>query len=185
MGSSATTFGSPSSKPRPRQSRALGVGRPDEEEDAFALVGGADIGRSDTNPFRIEPEAGQVREYGSQCSHSTLVLIVSNNAGAAIETYLAEQGLTSLVAGVFGRVPGDPSSMKPNPRLLAAAMAAAGMGPEGTMFIGDAARDVEAGNAAGVPTIGYANKPGKGAKLSVAGAVAIVESMQTVADALA
>ncbi|MEV7185785.1 HAD-IA family hydrolase [Kitasatospora sp. NPDC093102] len=119
------------------------------------------------------------------CARSgRLVSVVSNNAGAAIETYLTEHGLTGYVAGIFGRIPGDPSSMKPNPRLLLEAMKAAGTEPEHCVFIGDAARDVEAGQAAGIPTIGYANKPGKDAKLTSAGAVVIVESMQVIADAL-
>ncbi|MFF3074492.1 HAD family hydrolase [Kitasatospora sp. NPDC057936] len=114
-----------------------------------------------------------------------LVSVVSNNAGTAIEAYLAEHGLSDDVAGVFGRAPGDPSSMKPNPRLLLEAIDAAGIGAERCIFIGDAARDVEAGEAAGVPTIGYANKPGKDAKLADAGAVTIVDSMELIADALA
>ncbi|MFJ7908225.1 HAD family hydrolase [Kitasatospora sp. NPDC096204] len=113
-----------------------------------------------------------------------LVSVVSNNAGAAIETYLAERGLGGYVAGVFGRAPGDPSSMKPNPRLLLDAMEATGVGPEHCVFIGDAVRDVEAGEAAGVPTIGYANKPGKDAKLAAVGAVVVVKSMDLIADAL-
>ncbi|MFJ9607031.1 HAD family hydrolase [Kitasatospora sp. NPDC101176] len=119
------------------------------------------------------------------CARSgRLVSVVSNNAGAAIGAYLAEHGLSDYVAGVFGRVPGDPSSMKPSPRLLLEAMEAAGTRSEHCIFIGDAARDVEAGKAAGVPTIGYANKPGKSAKLAAAGAVVIVDSMERVADAL-
>ncbi|MFI5644812.1 HAD family hydrolase [Kitasatospora sp. NPDC051705] len=119
------------------------------------------------------------------CARSgRLVSVVSNNAGAAIEGYLAEHGLGDYVAGVFGRAPGDPSSMKPNPRLLLEAMEAAGAGPEHCIFIGDATRDVEAGEAVGVPTIGYANKPGKDARLAAAGAVAIVHSMELVAEGL-
>ncbi|MFD7828646.1 HAD family hydrolase [Kitasatospora sp. NPDC059803] len=114
-----------------------------------------------------------------------LVSVVSNNAGAAIEAYLTEHGLSRYVAGVFGRALGDPSSMKPNPCLLLEAMEAAGTRPEHCIFIGDAARDVEAGEAAGVPTIGYANKPGKDTKLAAAGAVVIVDSMRIIAKALA
>ncbi|MFJ1707864.1 HAD family hydrolase [Kitasatospora sp. NPDC088346] len=112
------------------------------------------------------------------------VSVVSNNATVAIKAYLADHGLSDCVSGVFGRVPGNPSSMKPNPYLLLAAMEAAGTRPEECVFIGDAARDVEAGDAASVPTIGYANKPGKDARLSAAGAIAIVHSMQAIADAL-
>jgi len=37
----------------------LGVG---QDEDPFALVGCADVGRSDAVPDRIEPERGQVAE---------------------------------------------------------------------------------------------------------------------------
>jgi hypothetical protein len=35
-----------------------------EEEEAFALVCGADVGRGYNHPFRIEPEAGKVGEHG-------------------------------------------------------------------------------------------------------------------------
>ncbi|MFF2075622.1 HAD family hydrolase [Kitasatospora sp. NPDC058162] len=119
------------------------------------------------------------------CARSgRLVSVVSNNAGTAIEAYLTGHGLSDYVAGVFGRAPGDPSSMKPNPRLLLEAMEAAGTAPGQCIFIGDAARDVEAGEAASVLTIGYANKPGKDAKLAAAGAVVVVRSMELIADAL-
>ncbi|WP_405360483.1 HAD-IA family hydrolase [Kitasatospora sp. NBC_00085] len=119
------------------------------------------------------------------CSRSgRSVSVVSNNAGAAIEIYLADHGLSGYVAGVYGRTPGDPSSMKPNPRLLLEAMKSTGHKPEECIFIGDAERDVEAGDAAGVATIGYANKPGKDVRLAAAGAVVIVTSMQAIATAL-
>ncbi|MFJ9459177.1 HAD family hydrolase [Kitasatospora sp. NPDC101447] len=113
------------------------------------------------------------------------VSVVSNNAGIAIEAYLSDHGLRGFVAGVFGRLPGDPSSMKPNPRLLLAAMESAGTKPGECIFIGDAVRDVQAGNAARVSTIGYANKPGKDVRLAAAGAVVVIDSMQAIADALA
>ncbi len=113
------------------------------------------------------------------------VSVVSNNAGVAIETYLSQHRLGEFVAGIFGRALGNPSTMKPNPRLLIDAMEAAGTRPTECVFIGDTARDVEAGHAAGVPTIGYANKPGKDAKLAAAGAIVIVDSMQHIANAVA
>ncbi|MFF1903369.1 HAD family hydrolase [Kitasatospora sp. NPDC058218] len=112
------------------------------------------------------------------------VSVVSNNAGVAIEAYLSDRGLSGYVTGVHGRVPGDPSSMKPSPRLLMEAMEAVGAKSADCVFIGDAARDVEAGKAAGVPTIGYANKPGKEAKLAAAGAAVIVDSMEEIEAAL-
>ncbi|MFF1795154.1 HAD family hydrolase [Kitasatospora sp. NPDC058263] len=119
------------------------------------------------------------------CSRSgRLVSEVSNNATVAIEAYLSGGGLRDLVTGVFGGTPGDPSSMKPNPRLLLEAMEAVETRPHECGFIGDAVRDVEAGNAASVPTIGYANKPGKDSRLAAVGAVLVADSMQLIADGL-
>ncbi|MFB8172635.1 HAD family hydrolase [Kitasatospora purpeofusca] len=112
------------------------------------------------------------------------VSVVSNNAGIAIEAYLTAHQLGGLVVGVYGRTPGDPSSMKPNPRLLLEAMESVGARPEECIFIGDASRDVEAGTAAGVATIGYANKPGKDVRLAAAGALLVVDSMQAIANAI-
>jgi N-acetyl-D-muramate 6-phosphate phosphatase len=113
------------------------------------------------------------------------VWLVSNNASSAISTYLAMHGLKGQVSGVFGRVVGDPSSMKPSPRLLIDAMSTAAAVPQDCIFIGDAVRDVQAGDAAGIDTIGYANKQGKKDALAAAGAVVVVESMISVANALA
>ncbi|MFJ9445162.1 HAD family hydrolase [Kitasatospora sp. NPDC101235] len=161
--------------------RLLSDARPDltESTDAALAV-------LETEAVRVgRPTPGGESVLRACARSGRTVSVVSNNAGTAIETYLSEHGLNGYVAGVFGRVPGDPSSMKPNPRLLLEAMEAAGTKPEHCIFIGDAARDVEAGEAAGVPTIGYANKPGKDAKLAAAGAVAIVGSMESIAEALA
>jgi HAD superfamily hydrolase (TIGR01509 family) len=112
------------------------------------------------------------------------VWVVSNNAGGAISSYLAAHGLSDLVSGVFGRQEGDPSSMKPSPRLLLDAVAAAGASTAQCVFVGDAVRDVEAANAAGMPAIGYANKPGKADRLAAAGAVVVLDSMTELAAAV-
>ncbi|MFE4520113.1 HAD family hydrolase, partial [Kitasatospora sp. NPDC056783] len=160
--------------------RLVADARPDLTENTDAVLAALE-----TEAVRLASPTPGGESVLRACARSgRLVSVVSNNAGAAIEAYLTEHGLSDYVAGIFGRAPGDPSSMKPNPRLLLEAMKAAGTGPEHCIFIGDAARDVEAGEAAGVPTIGYANKPGKGARLAAAGAVAIVDSMQLIADAL-
>ncbi|MFJ6776877.1 HAD family hydrolase [Kitasatospora sp. NPDC091257] len=79
--------------------------------------------------------------------------------------------------------PGRPLVHEPEPASPARVMVTAGTRSEHCIFIGDAARDVEAGEAAGVPTIGYANNPG-GAPNSPAGAVVVVDSMQLVGGAL-
>ncbi|AUY51269.1 HAD-IA family hydrolase [Streptomyces sp. CB01881] len=161
--------------------RLVSEARPDLTDSTDAALAALE-----TEAVRVaHPTPGGESVLRASARSGRLVSVVSNNAGAAIETYLAEHGLGDYVVGVFGRSPGDPSSMKPNPRLLLEAMKAAGTGPEHCIFIGDAARDVEAGEAAGVPTIGYANKPGKDVKLAGAGAVVIVDSMELIADALA
>ncbi|MEU6232468.1 HAD-IA family hydrolase [Kitasatospora sp. NPDC047058] len=161
--------------------RLISDARPDLTEGTDAALAALE-----TEAVRVaRPTPGGESVLRASARSGRLVSVVSNNAGAAIEAYLTEHGLSAYVAGVFGRAPGDPSSMKPNPRLLLEAMEAAGTGPEHCIFIGDAARDVEAGEAAGVRTIGYANKPGKDAKLAAAGALVIVDSMGLIADALA
>jgi hypothetical protein len=45
---------------------AAGVGsRPREDEDPLATVGRSGVTRGYKHPFRIEPEVGQVSEYGT------------------------------------------------------------------------------------------------------------------------
>ncbi|MFD7729559.1 HAD family hydrolase [Kitasatospora phosalacinea] len=112
------------------------------------------------------------------------VSIVSNNATAAIESYLVAHDLGRYVARTIGRMPGDPASMKPSPRLLLEAMGDGEDRAADFVFVGDAVRDVEAGLAAGVSTIGYANKPGKRERLEAAGALVVVDSMESIAAAL-
>ncbi|MDH6704643.1 phosphoglycolate phosphatase-like HAD superfamily hydrolase [Kitasatospora sp. MAA19] len=160
--------------------RLVADARPDLTESTDAALAALE-----TEAVRVgRPTPGGESVLRAAARSGRLVSVVSNNAGVAIEAYLTEHGLNDYVAGVFGRAPGDPSSMKPNPRLLLEAMEVAGAGPGHCIFIGDAARDVEAGGAANIPTIGYANKPGKDAKLAAAGAVVVVDSMQLIADAM-
>jgi hypothetical protein len=45
-----------------------GAGGDGEEEDAFAAVGGADVGRANACPVRVIPDFGQVAEYGVQAA---------------------------------------------------------------------------------------------------------------------
>ncbi|MEV4093227.1 HAD family hydrolase [Streptosporangium saharense] len=170
----------------------------ESETDPLALLRHISVERPDLVAMtdaaltRLEEEAVQLARPTSggeavlrACADSgRTVWLVSNNASSAIRAYLNKHGLNSQVTGVFGRVPGDPASMKPSPRLLLDAMAAAGSVPAECVFIGDAVRDVEAGEAAGVSSIGYANKPGKNSSLAAAGAVAVVGSMKVIADAL-
>ncbi|MFE0688996.1 HAD family hydrolase [Streptomyces xiamenensis] len=131
---------------------------------------------------RARPNADMAPMLDACAESGRSVIVVSNNAGPAIDAYLEQQGLADRVDRVVGRAASDPSSMKPSPRLLLDAMGTTD--PATCVFIGDSVRDVEAGHAAGVPTIGYANKPGKDKKLSDAAAVVVVPSIADITEAL-
>lgn len=126
----------------------------------------------------VEPFLAAVAEAG------LAIRVVSNNSSECIAAFLAEHRMRAQVAGVHGRRRGEPDSMKPSARLLLDAMTAAGAGSTNCVFVGDAVRDVEAGTAAGVPTIGYANKPGKHTRLTDAGAAVVVDSLNELTSAV-
>ncbi|MFB9501375.1 HAD family hydrolase [Saccharothrix mutabilis subsp. capreolus] len=105
------------------------------------------------------------------------VAVVSNNCEAAIAKYLGLHGLGGLPAFISGRAYADPALMKPNPHSLHVAIKVLGVSPADVILIGDTTSDVAASIAAGVKSIGYANKPGKAEALSLAGADAVVDSM--------
>jgi phosphoglycolate phosphatase-like HAD superfamily hydrolase len=97
------------------------------------------------------------------------VIIVSNNSSYAIREYLAIHRIDP-VAGVVGRYESDPALMKPSPCLVRAAVSILDAHPAECAFVGDSTTDMLAGRLAGVPVIGYANKPGKAELLAQAGA---------------
>lgn len=105
------------------------------------------------------------------------VAMVSNNSAAAVARYLAVHHLAELVAHVEGRDPYDPNLMKPHPTLPERALAALNETSEAAVLIGDSVTDVEAGQAARVRVIGYANHPSKTGPLLDAGAIGVVASM--------
>ncbi|GIE32269.1 hydrolase [Actinoplanes italicus] len=113
------------------------------------------------------------------------VAIVSNNASAAIEAYLRDHDLIRYVDGLAARFDGmDPHLLKPHPFLLECGLTAVGLDRDDAVFIGDSVSDIEAGRAAQIPTIGYANKSGKHQRLTDAGADLVIESMNSLVDAL-
>ena len=99
------------------------------------------------------------------------VAVVSNNSAPAVYRYIDKAGLATLVAHIEGRDPHDLGLMKPHPALLLRAIRALGGRSEATVLIGDSATDLEAAQAAGIPSVGYANKAGKAERLAGAGAV--------------
>ncbi len=113
------------------------------------------------------------------------VVIVSNNASMAVETYLGRHKLTPYIDGISARFDGMPVRLlKPHPFLIERGLAALHAQPADALFIGDSVTDVEAGQAAGTPTIGYANKPGKHQRLTAAGADTVIDTMQPLVKAL-
>jgi phosphoglycolate phosphatase len=112
------------------------------------------------------------------------VVMASNNNAEAIAAYLDRHQLGQLVTHIEGRDPQDARRMKPNPWVIRRALAQVATSPSEAVLIGDATTDVEAAHAADVPVVGYANKPGKAARLQDAGADAIVTEISRLADVL-
>jgi len=112
------------------------------------------------------------------------VAVVSNNSAGAVAAYLAAHRLTGHVAPVIGRAYADPNRMKPNPGPILQAVRALGTAPDRSVLIGDSLSDIEGSQAAGVPVIGYANRPPKVDAFHQAGADVVVTSMGPIADAL-
>jgi phosphoglycolate phosphatase len=103
--------------------------------------------------------------------------VVSNNSAQAVHEYLALHRLDRYVTVISARMFSDPLLMKPDPYLLEQALSDLDIPAADAVFVGDSVTDVEAAAAAGVRSIGYANKPGKAERLIAAGAVALVDSM--------
>lgn len=98
------------------------------------------------------------------------VTIVSNNSGQAIAAYLNANGLACHVTAVIGRDDPDPTHMKPSSYQVRKALRILGAPSEESVLIGDSASDIAAAHTSEVAVIGYANKPGKAERLSLAGA---------------
>jgi phosphoglycolate phosphatase len=111
------------------------------------------------------------------------VAIVSNNSGEAVRTYLDAHDLNGYVDHIAARYDGmDPHRLKPNPHLVDAAISALRARSADAILVGDSDSDIEAGRAAAIVTIGYANKPGKRERL--ANADTVIDTMTELADAL-
>ncbi|MGZ0150380.1 HAD family hydrolase [Kribbella sp. WER1] len=112
------------------------------------------------------------------------LVIVSNNTGASVTAYLDRSGLAGLVRHVEARDPSDPALMKPSPYLIQRAAEVLGVSPAACTLIGDQTTDVQAARVIGAASIGYANKPGKGADLTAAGADAVIAQISELTEAV-
>jgi phosphoglycolate phosphatase len=111
------------------------------------------------------------------------VAVVSNNSTAAVAQYLTRAGWTDLVQIVEGRDRSDPQLMKPHPNVLERTLRDLNAPAESAAIVGDSITDVEAGLAADIWTIGYANKPGKDEAMREAGADLVLDNMAELAQA--
>ena len=112
------------------------------------------------------------------------VTIVTNNSGKAVRAYLDAHGLTGCLTRVIGRDDADPERMKPSPYRVREAVGVLGGQGEQCAFVRDTPTDVLAGLLAGVPVIGFANKPGKAQTLAQAGARAVTSRLSEISTAL-
>jgi HAD superfamily hydrolase (TIGR01662 family) len=119
-----------------------------------------------------------VHEVITSCRDSgRQVAVVSNNADRAVRAYLTTHGLADRIAVVVARTSSDPALLKPSPHLIEQAIAQLSAEPTACVLIGDSTTDAQAATHAGIPSIGYANQPGKHQHLTQAGATAIITSL--------
>lgn len=156
------------------------IARPDlmeVVEDALCSAELEATSRAQPTPFAREAVVA-----ASRAGHQ--LAIVSNNSTAAINAYLADHGLDNYVAYVAGRARGVPERMKPDPQSIRSTVLALGTEPQRCVLVGDSLSDILGSKAAGVPVIGYANKPAKVEQFERAKADAIVTTMADIAAAL-
>lgn len=128
------------------------------------------------------PMAHDLIRAWSQTGRS--LAIVSNNSKAAIEAYLDLHDLRRYVTYVSARVSANPTLLKPSPYLLQDAIESVGVPAGAVAFVGDSVTDIQAGHAAGLVSIGYANRPGKDMLLRASGAHLVVQGYGGLARSL-
>lgn len=112
------------------------------------------------------------------------VAIVSNNSEDAIRAYADQHRLAGYIGAIVGRPFAEPERMKPNPDPVFQAIKMLDAESGECVLIGDSVTDIEAAHAAGVRSIGYANKDGKAELFAAAGVGVIVTSMADIAREL-
>lgn len=103
--------------------------------------------------------------------------VVSNNSTESIAQFCARGDFARTPSLAMGRAKGEPRLMKPNPFALTHALEILKTLALDAVFIGDSVSDIQAGKAAGIATIGYANKPAKPKLLAAALADVVITRM--------
>lgn len=112
------------------------------------------------------------------------VAIVSNNSEAAIRRYLSRRCILPAIQAISARTNGDVTQLKPSPYLLERVTGQLGVAPDDCVFIGDSNTDISAGHSAGIPTVAFANRPGKQSRFSQLQPAAIITDMVQVTQAM-
>ena len=155
------------------------------DADLSARLAAADRDAEIRAAQTAEPTPGTVEVLEAARGARRRVALASNNAVEALSAFLRRRDLVDAVDLVVGRYDGmSPHLLKPHPHLVHRVLDGIGIAPENAVFVGDSVSDVGAGRAAGVATIGYANKPGKDERLRDAGADVVIHHMAELADAL-
>ncbi|WP_406152610.1 HAD-IA family hydrolase [Streptomyces anulatus] len=131
-----------------------------------------------------DPVAGAVASLKAVRASGKGAAVVSNNSAEAVRAFLDRHGLSEHVLTVVGRPEGHPELMKPNPHLLIAAAERLDVDVSLCALIGDSLTDIQAAHAIGSTAIGFANKPHKRQLFVEAGAEAVTDSMQAIAQAI-
>ncbi|MEV4949580.1 HAD-IA family hydrolase [Streptomyces sp. NPDC053755] len=130
------------------------------------------------------PTPGSVAALEAARAAGRAVVVVSDNSAECVQRFLELHELEEYVVRIVGRPAGQPHLMKPNPFPLITAAEQVHMDVTNCVLIGDSLTDIQAAHAAGTTVIGYADEPHKADVFTDAQADAVVEGMQTIADAL-
>ncbi|MET8356050.1 HAD family phosphatase [Micromonospora sp. NPDC005171] len=146
-------------------------------EDALCAAERRAVETAEPTPYGREAIVA-ARQAGMQ------VAAVSNNSAGALTAYLAAHRLTGHVSPVVGRAYAEPTRMKPNPEPILRAVRAVSLPANRCVLVGDSLTDVEGARAAGIRSIGYANREPKVRALRAAGADVVITSMGELARSL-
>lgn len=157
-----------------RHAAVQGLPHADELEAALSAVEVAAMKQA-----KPTPHAGEAMT--ALRSRGLRLAAVSNNSTQALRRYFEEHQAPE-VSPIVGREPGRVAQMKPDPHTLREALRHHGVSPEAAVMVGDSATDMQAARAAGTFAVGFANKPGKAAKLQHAGADVVITDMAQLAQ---
>jgi HAD superfamily hydrolase (TIGR01509 family) len=167
----------------------------DDPFEALRLASGLDVAlvekvesalrESELAAIRDAEPTPYAREVLLACAQTgRAVAVVSNNAKVVVEAYLTERDLIGSIEAVVGRVSADPRLLKPSPRPILEAIRLMDADSQRCVFVGDTPADIVSAKAAGIRSIGYANKPGKREKLTAQGADVVITSMEELPSTL-